>query len=329
MANERLYPLDIAKAFGIILVIIGHSHINPYLYNFIYSFHMPLFFLISGYFFHENQTSVNILKNNIRKLIIPYFATCFIILLINAFINIIHFTPPHPSLFTWIISSLLGIGVATKTPFYSVGPIWFLPALFWSIISFHFILKYKKYCLPIIIVITFTIISLYLAKKHIYLPFCCQQGALGVLFFYIGYLIRQNNPSIIISSPFSLLFMAIIWIISIKSGFLSIFQCYASPEIVTLSGAFAGSYFTYLLAYYVNNKVGFVRSLLIKIGQLTLLILCLHTIDNIFIPYDKIINEIGGGINIIFIISSRVILTFFLALVLSRIKIIKKIFNIR
>lgn len=47
--KERIQEIDIAKGIGILLVIAGHS--VPYgssLHTWIYSFHMPLFFLLSG-----------------------------------------------------------------------------------------------------------------------------------------------------------------------------------------------------------------------------------------------------------------------------------------
>ena len=65
----RDYELDFAKAILIILVIIGHSlqysygndylssghYFNNHLYRLIYSFHMPLFMMISGYLFSTSN----------------------------------------------------------------------------------------------------------------------------------------------------------------------------------------------------------------------------------------------------------------------------------
>ena len=39
--------ITIAKALGIIFMVIGHSHINEYVRSFVYLFHMPLFFFCS------------------------------------------------------------------------------------------------------------------------------------------------------------------------------------------------------------------------------------------------------------------------------------------
>lgn len=45
--SERMIEYDIARGIGIMAVLLGHSKIGV---NLIYAFHMPLFFVISGYF---------------------------------------------------------------------------------------------------------------------------------------------------------------------------------------------------------------------------------------------------------------------------------------
>lgn len=48
--NKRLDYLDVAKGIGILLVILGHCQLGRIgrAHSLIYSFHMPLFFFISG-----------------------------------------------------------------------------------------------------------------------------------------------------------------------------------------------------------------------------------------------------------------------------------------
>ena len=50
--KERLLYIDMLKAFGIILVVMGHvfHDSDSIVSHFIYAFHMPLFFLLSGVF---------------------------------------------------------------------------------------------------------------------------------------------------------------------------------------------------------------------------------------------------------------------------------------
>lgn len=44
MEKERLSWLDVLKGIGIILVVMGHIYSNSIIFNWLYSFHMPLFF---------------------------------------------------------------------------------------------------------------------------------------------------------------------------------------------------------------------------------------------------------------------------------------------
>ena len=49
MEYKRLKWLDIAKGLGIILMVLGHTSIPKFASDFIWSFHMPLFFIASGF----------------------------------------------------------------------------------------------------------------------------------------------------------------------------------------------------------------------------------------------------------------------------------------
>ena len=61
MLKNRDVTLDYIKGIGIILMIIGHSDFaflyDGLLRHFIYSFHMPLFFLCSGYLYKRRDVS--------------------------------------------------------------------------------------------------------------------------------------------------------------------------------------------------------------------------------------------------------------------------------
>lgn len=47
---SRIKWIDNARAIGILLVVLGHSLIPASIQTYIYSFHMPLFFFLSGLF---------------------------------------------------------------------------------------------------------------------------------------------------------------------------------------------------------------------------------------------------------------------------------------
>lgn len=75
METKRITTWDVAKGFGIILVILGHLlPEESYLRSFIYSFHMPLFFILSGFILkcdEKRRTWLEIMKSE-KKMAVTY-----------------------------------------------------------------------------------------------------------------------------------------------------------------------------------------------------------------------------------------------------------------
>ena len=67
---QRLEYLDIAKGIGILLVVWAHAK-GPF-QSHIYQFHMPFFFLISGYLYSSKKNFLEYLKGKICSLYIPF-----------------------------------------------------------------------------------------------------------------------------------------------------------------------------------------------------------------------------------------------------------------
>ncbi len=73
--DNRLDWIDITKGIGIVLMVYGHTSIPASISDFIWSFHMPLFFIISGMLFNPDKAD-KYNKYVIRKiytLVVPYF----------------------------------------------------------------------------------------------------------------------------------------------------------------------------------------------------------------------------------------------------------------
>lgn len=71
--KQRLYQFDILKGIGIILVMIGHAvPSDGLIHHWIYGFHMPLFFVGSGFFFKDKPLVVSTIKD-VKGLLIPWF----------------------------------------------------------------------------------------------------------------------------------------------------------------------------------------------------------------------------------------------------------------
>jgi fucose 4-O-acetylase-like acetyltransferase len=122
--SNRIEYIDVAKGIGIFLVVLGHNQIKatlPALAAFIYTFHMPMFFLLSGMFFKANMGFFELLRRRFHTLLQPYLVI-ILLMYITAF------------LFSETQSSLILLHLAKAA--YASGnyldwaQLWFLPALF-------------------------------------------------------------------------------------------------------------------------------------------------------------------------------------------------------
>lgn len=78
---QRLDWLDMAKGIGMILVVYGHSY-GPSNY-YVYLFHMPLFFILSGFLFNSEQKFGTYLYKKFTGLYIPFAGWNFIVMIIR------------------------------------------------------------------------------------------------------------------------------------------------------------------------------------------------------------------------------------------------------
>lgn len=190
---ERNLNIDIMKALGIILVILGHTYYNS---NSIYLFHMPLFFILSGATLtYTKKYSIN---KKLRSLIIPYFTFSILSFLYWYFIESkfrpIHDTPLYLGKLSELPTSIqqfINIFIAENTinSFAYNIVLWFLPCLFitdliyskiqnkkieWFIDIILIILYYSWVknlpCLPWCLNIAITAIPFLSIGKHLYKP---------------------------------------------------------------------------------------------------------------------------------------------------------------
>ena len=91
MIMQRLVYLDIARAWCIILVVVGHyipdsaPQYYQVLHHVIYTFHMPLFLFISGYIYAKQPSSKyrSFIGNKAKRLLIPYVFTSVLLITIK------------------------------------------------------------------------------------------------------------------------------------------------------------------------------------------------------------------------------------------------------
>ncbi len=124
MSTKRIAWLDVAKGLGILLVVLGHNHIKddfPLVYQTIYSFHMPFFFLVSGMFFKKEYGFWQLVKRRFKSLLLPYIAAVLTLYLTSAL---------YSDMGLPTILRRLGKAVFAGTNSLDWPPLWFLPHLF-------------------------------------------------------------------------------------------------------------------------------------------------------------------------------------------------------
>ena len=124
--HSRLYYIDIAKGLAMLLVIIGHcSYSEKVLVGWLYSFHMPLFFALSGFTFRpEKYKSLReVFVAKARQLIVPYFFFSALLWMLSLLLlDGMHLKYRH-------INELIGIVLSNRLSRYFFS-LWFLTTLF-------------------------------------------------------------------------------------------------------------------------------------------------------------------------------------------------------
>lgn len=134
--KQRIEWIDIAKGILIILVILGHSHVNGYVDYVIYSFHMAGFFLLSGITFNGRRQFKVFLTRKIRSLLLPYVVFSLLLIAYQYAGHILFRT--NFSLVGGLLSMLFPISGREGTTVYHL---WFLPCLFLAEIAVYWIVR--------------------------------------------------------------------------------------------------------------------------------------------------------------------------------------------
>ena len=130
--NVRIGYIDVAKFFFIVAIVLGHALNDGVLRMYVFSFHVPAFFFISGYTSKgiDRKFSEYLIKR-VKGILIPYFA--FSILSILAFAIISKVIPTVSQVIDCDIINNLKVmiyGNSKPDVMKYNSPLWFLPCMF-------------------------------------------------------------------------------------------------------------------------------------------------------------------------------------------------------
>ena len=307
LSNNRIQWIDIAKGLGIILIILGHTSNNAILSKYIYCFHVPLFFLISGYLYTKRD---NLIKRKTKSLLLPY--CIFSILSFGYWLIERMFREQEISSLKVFANIFIAQGPSEK--FIYNAALWFLPCLFITEILFDIIYKKTTKNSRFLIIFATSILGYVYPKiTTIRLPFCIDVAMTALMFYYIGFLFKQVESKMIFNKK-------IINILIIILGIIGIFAYSCTQQSTDMLRLDYGmNYLMFYLIGCLGSYIVYTTSKEININYITwigrnsLYFMCLHEpvkriIIKIYSTILKISTDDARG-NVIHIILMTIITT--------------------
>lgn len=211
----RLSWIDIAKGIAIILVVVGHF-IQSYgkdldfLLRLIYSFHMPVFFVISGLTFNWNSKALIFIKKKVKALLFPYILFVIITFVYNVIAALLK---GQLSEELEILNKSIFQTVFVTSDSYFIN-LWFLPCLFLALVFLYIIFHcIKNDIMRGIVCGIIAIASIRIHRMCVgYFPMCCDISGVALLWIYFGYIIHKFKIYKRLEKLYSILFPALILI---------------------------------------------------------------------------------------------------------------------
>lgn len=237
--KEREVWIDMLKGYGIFVVTLGHAGVNFWVEKHIYSYHMFLFFFVSGYLYKQRKIK-DVVHKKVRTLLIPFIAWDIISSIVGAILN-------HLDLRGFVSTLLILKGNLCFN-----APIWFILILFFIEILYPLVNRYISDAMLIVIaVMTFVLVgSLKLPLKMNLIPLAMFSYCSGKLYRSVKILWGDMKK----------------WLLLLILAFVSLlFGMFLNERISYTAGIF-GNYFYCLVAAFsgVHFFVLLFESLFVK-----------------------------------------------------------------
>lgn len=232
MESKRNTTMSIVKGLAIILMVLGHAEAPGQITTFIYLFHMPVFFMASGYFFSRKNVDEpwEFCRKRFKGLYIPFLKWSLFFLLIHNFLftvgilneqygnwsgGITHPYTAHQFL-QRLVSIVFAMGGYDE---FLAGAFWFFRALLISSIVFLILFKllekrdswFSGWKVAAGIAILAVLFAAFKISNRLSVVNVVQGGireTWGILFFACGVIYRHFKPKLRLKWWMAVLFFA-------------------------------------------------------------------------------------------------------------------------
>ena len=283
-SKERISWIDSAKGILMLCVIAGHTlPLGATSERLIYSFHIPLFVILSGFVMGDLSTADDFFKK-VRKSFIQLQIPVLIVFILEAFVFTLQYR--------WTFSDFFSFLVRKVT--LPDGAVWFLNALFWTrfFYLFFMLIKFEN----ILFMLGLACLNLLMMKNNFYSNVFQNLDIVPFFMFFLclgrklkkitltQFLTKHGALSVYISLP--LLYLCLHYNLSYFDFGLRIFNGIYFLPLLCFSASFLALFFCMTIDSY-----SVFRKPLSYIGSHTVLLLSVHALELKFIHLPKEFNS--------------------------------------
>lgn len=259
--SSRLMWLDIAKATAIILMVLGHTSIPNSLSNFIYAFHMPLFFIASGWTTNwEKYSIIKFLLTKSRTLLVPFVVYSVVVLTIQKIMG-------WNDVGDWLQHGWVAYAL------------WFIPVLYLALLCARMAFAIRVKSMHIVVVVLFLVVGALLCKSGTYLPWSLSSVPYATFMVVLGSKMRQWLSQQMLE-PKLWKIMILFFLTFGVSHFWRLDMCFNSilPIIPLTIGALSGTLMVFYVSMLIERHFTKMASVVAAIGRETYIIVAFSQI---------------------------------------------------
>ena len=325
--QNRDNAIDIAKGIGILLVIVGHTGGLPadtYIHHFIYSFHMPLFFILGGFLFKPSNIVTHVRKDA-KRLLLPYVFSVFLLILWFVILGIKY--DNYGMVWHTLQTGWFGSGQYHASPiwgdFPTIGMIWFLLAMFWCRVIYNIISKLPtlyKYLTGAVVAMIATMIDNFIIN----MPWGILTGLSAIMFYMLGNALKENLAWVHEKRTIFSVVGTTCWITALLFSGMGMAVCHYENYLLDIAGACGATWCVYRFSRMLEKKTCCLNSVLSWCGMNSMTILCAHFLEESSFLWEHLHVPTEWYV----ILPLRLCFVILFTLIAGRFVITRKIFNL-
>ena len=274
--TDRIEWLDVAKGLTIILMVLGHTSIPDVLSRFIYSFHMPLFFIASGWTTKWKHSIASFIEKKFKTILLPFVLYSFVVLFIMSMVMDFSFSQ-------WLRTGWGGYAL------------WFIPVLFFASLIGRVIWLIRYRIIRMLAMLLCLLLGAMLNHHDIYLPWALSSVPFASFLVLLGTELKEFTSSLV-EMPKMRIIMLCFLVTLVISHFWKLDVAWNNilPVIPLTIGAVCGTLMMFgFSSYIVRLSCKLLTNSLKAIGKETYVILAFSQIImmmlNEFTPFNAMV----------------------------------------